>query len=88
MIKHWLKLTALAGLVATCQLSMAADLSGNWVAQIATQYTRVSLKDDGGKLSGMWGELKLAGTVTGDKIDITLSDAQDKPSGSLTGTDR
>jgi acetamidase/formamidase len=65
---------------------MAADLSGNWVAQIATQYTRVSLKDDGGKLSGMWGELKLAGTVTGDKIDITLSDAQDKPSGSLTGT--
>jgi acetamidase/formamidase len=86
MIKHWLKLTALAGLVATSQLSMAADLSGNWVAQIATQYTRVSLKEDGSNLTGMWGELKIAGTITGDKIDISLSDAQDKPAGSLTGT--
>ena len=90
MTKHWMKITALAGMIVSTQLCMAADLSGDWIAQIAAtgepQYTRVSLKDNDGKLSGMWGEFKIDGTLTGAKFDIALSDAEGKPSGTLTGT--
>lgn len=90
MIKHGMKIAALAGAIALSQLCMAADISGNWVAKIAAQgepqYARVSLTNDGGKLSGMWGDLKVAGTIAGDKLDLTLADAENKPAGSLTGT--
>lgn len=67
MAKQWMKMAALAGAIALARLCMAADPSGNWIATIATQgepqYTRVSLKVDGGKLSGMWGESKIDGTL-------------------------
>jgi amidase len=90
MAKQWMKMAALAGAIALTRLCVAADLSGNWVAAIATpgepQYSRVSLKVDGGKLSGMWGESKIDGMLTGTKLDITLTDAEGKPAGALTGT--
>ena len=85
-----MRIALLAGVIAFTRLCVAADLSGNWVATIATQrapeYARVSLKDDGGKLSGTWGELKVAGTLTGDNLELILSDESDKSAGSLTGT--
>lgn len=82
-----MKIAALASVMAmSC---MAADLSGNWIAQIATQgepqYTRVSLKVDGNTLSGMWGESKIDGTLTGARLDIKLSDAEGNLAGTLTG---
>jgi len=90
MAKQWMKMVALAGALALTRLCVAADLSGNWIAQIATQgeplYTRVSLKADGAKMSGTWGESKIDGTLTGTKLDLTLTDAEGKPAGSLTGT--
>jgi amidase len=90
MMNREVRIALLAGVIAVSQLCAAADLSGSWVATIATQrepeYARVSLKDDGGKLTGTWGEFKVTGMLTGNKVDLALSDESDKPAGSLTGT--
>ena len=90
MAKQWMKRIALAGAVAWTQVCMAADVSGNWIATIAAQgepqYTRVSLKSDGDKLSGIWGTSNIDGTLTDGKLDIKLTDAQGNPAGALSGT--
>lgn len=89
MSKRWIELVILVSVLIVCRPCSAADLSGNWIATIATQrepeYSRVSLKDDGGKLSGTWGEFKLAGTVADGKVELALTDDEDKPAGSLSG---
>ena len=72
----------------------AAELSGEWVGQITgpfdseytAQYNHVTLKADGAKLSGVWGTYTLDGTLTGDKVDIALTEAGGKPAGTLKGT--
>jgi amidase len=90
MTRHWIQAAALAGAIGMSGLGLAADLSGNWIAQIATQgepqYTRVSLKVDGATVSGMWGESRIDGTLTGAKLDIRLSGAEGASAGTLTGT--
>jgi acetamidase/formamidase len=90
MATQWMKMIALAGAIALTQACMAADVSGNWIATIATQaepqYTRVSLKANGENLTGMWGASKIDGTLTDGKLDIKLTDAQGNPAGALTGT--
>jgi len=67
----------------------AADVTGNWIAEIVasgeSQYARVNLTADGGKLSGKWGENTVTGTVSQDNIELVLTDAQGKQMGSLTG---
>ena len=50
----------------------AADLSGNYIAQITRgtsvpQYARVTLKVEAGKVSGSWGEYAIDGTTSGAK---------------------
>ena len=72
----------------------AKDASGDWVGQLTgpfdsqytAQYDHVTLKADGAKLSGAWGAYRLAGTVTGVKAELTLTDASGKPAGTLTGS--
>jgi len=90
MANRWMKMAALAGALAITQACVAADVSGNWVAtygsETAPQYARVTLKADGDKLSGTWGASKIDGTLTGDKLDIKLTDAQGGSAGALTGT--
>jgi amidase len=90
MTSHWIKTAALACAVGMSGTSMAADVSGDWIAQIATQgepqYTRVLLKVDGTTVSGMWGESRIDGTLTGAKLDIRLSGAEGSPTGMLAGT--
>ncbi len=90
MAKRWMKMATLAGAIALTRVCLAADVSGNWIATIATQaepqYTRVSLKEDGEKLSGMWGTSTIDGTLANGKLDIKLTDAQGAPAGALTGT--
>ena len=67
----------------------AADVTGNWIAEIVasgeSQYARVNLTADGGKLSGKWGENTVTGSVSQDNIELVLTDAQGKQMGSLTG---
>ena len=90
MNNRGIRVALLAGIVAAGRLCAAADLSGNWIAVIASQrepeYTRVSLKDDGGKLTGIWGELKLTGTLTVDHVELTLTSDSGDSAGSLTGS--
>src|SRR5260221_645647 len=90
MATQWIKMVALAGAVALTRVCMAADVSGNWIATIATQvepqYTRVSLKADGDKLTGRWGTSNIDGTLSGGKLDVKLTDAQGRSAGALTGT--
>ena len=52
MSRQWMKMAALAGAIGMSGLlRWRRDVSGNWIAQIATQgepqYARVSLKVDG-----------------------------------------
>jgi hypothetical protein len=89
MNNRGIRIALLAAIVAG-RLCAAADLSGNWIAVIAAQrepeYARVSLKDDGGKLTGIWGELKLTGALTGDQVELALTSDSGDSAGSLTGT--
>jgi acetamidase/formamidase len=90
MINHWTRLAALIAVLAMNRVCMAADVSGNWIAQIATQgepqYARVSLQVSGTSVSGLWGETKISGTLTADMLDIKLTSADGSAAGGLTGT--
>jgi len=91
---RYIKVFMLMAVMAIARLCAAADLSGEWVGQVTgpfdSQYTatysHVTLKADGAKLSGRWGTYALAGTLTGSKLEIALSEADGKPVGTLTGT--
>jgi amidase len=90
MKDHAARLALLAGILTLSQLAAAADLSGKWIATISTQrepeYAHVTLQDDNGKLTGAWGDSKLSGTVTGDKVELSLAGDSGDSEGSLTGT--
>jgi len=94
MAKQWIKMATLAGAIALTHLCMAQNVSGDWVGQVTgpfdnqytAQYNHVALKATGTKLSGMWGANTLTGTLTGAKVDITLTNPSGKPMGTLTGT--
>ena len=81
-----------AVLILAVPLSLcAADISGNWISEISTgfgesQYARVALRADGGKLSGSWGVLKIEGVISGSKLSIFLSQADGRSAGALSGT--
>jgi amidase len=89
MMRRRIAMAILAGTVVSVRVSAAADLTGNWIAVIANQrgpeYTRVTLKEEGGKLTGLWGALAVSGTEDGGKIQLNLSDSDNKPAGALTG---
>jgi acetamidase/formamidase len=72
----------------------AKDATGDWTGQLSgpfdsqytAQYHHVTLNAAGTKLTGTWGPYKLAGTLTGSKLDMSFTDAGGKPAGTLTGT--
>jgi amidase len=72
--------------------ALAADISGNYIAQVTTsptaekQYARVMLKVDGTTVSGTWGDRKLTGTLTGAALMLTLTEAAGGSAGALKGT--
>jgi acetamidase/formamidase len=68
----------------------AADISGNWISEITTgfgesQYARVALHAEGGKLGGSWGAWKVDGAISGSKVTISLSTPEGRPEGTLSG---
>src|SRR5215472_16269124 len=72
------------------QVASAAEVSGNYIAQVnrgtaAPQYAWVSLKADGNKLTGVWGDYVVDGTVTGTRVQIRLAEKAGKPAGELSG---
>lgn len=65
--------------------ALAADVSGDWefAGKLLgdTLYARVSLKANGNKLTGELNELKLAGTIAGDKLTFSAT----RPNGDAFG---
>jgi acetamidase/formamidase len=75
----------LSSLLLAAATALAADISGDWEFTAKTLgdtiYARVTLKTDGNKLTGNLNELKLEGTLAGDKINF---DAK-RPNGDAFG---
>jgi amidase len=90
MSRHRIHVTAFSGLLALSGLGFGADLSGDWIAQIAStgepQYYRVSLHVDGSAMTGMLGRSKIEGAVAGSKVDLKLTATEGGPAGTLNGT--
>lgn len=82
----------LGGILLMARPALAADISGNYIAQVTTsptaekQYARVTLKVDGTTVSGLWGDRKATGTLAGASLTLTLADVAGGPAGSLRGT--
>jgi acetamidase/formamidase len=83
-----------AGEALARERAASSEATGDWTGQFVgpfdsqytAQYHHVSLNATGMKLTGTWGPYKLAGTLTGSKVDLALTDAGGKPAGTLTGT--
>ncbi len=66
--------------------SLAADISGSWIAEVTAkgldpQYARVELTTSGGTVTGKWNQSQVQGSLTGEQLTLTLL-----PGGKLTGT--
>jgi len=76
----------LASFLLPLALATAADLSGDWEFSAKTLgdtiYARVTLKTEGNKLTGNLNELKLEGTINGDKLSFSAT----RPNGDSFGT--
>jgi amidase len=69
--------TALWVLCAAASLSPAADLQGDWTAEISgkgadTQYARVKLKMEGNSITGTWNQLTVTGAAAGARLDLAF----------------
>jgi amidase len=78
--------TILASFLLAAAAAMAADVSGDWQLTAKslgdTIYARVTLKVDGNKLTGNLNELKLEGTIDGNKLTFAAT----RPNGNAFGT--
>ena len=89
---RWMNGFVLCCVILMAGAASAADLSGNYIAQVTTtptaepQYARVSLRVDGTTISGTWGDGKMSGALTGSKLDLVLTDAAGGAAGALKGT--
>ena len=73
------------------EVCSAADLSGNYIAQVtrgtaAAQFARVNLNVQGTRVSGLWGQYSVEGTVTGTKVTLKLAEKNGKSAGELSGS--
>jgi amidase len=75
--------------VLAAQVCNAADLSGKYIAEVtrgtATQFARVTLKVEGSKVSGSWGDFVIDGTAAGTKVDLRLTQKDGRSAGTLSG---
>jgi amidase len=90
MRMRWMAVVVIAG-AAIMPFGATAQVAGKWVAEISSPmllepaYARVSLERTGDTLTGMWGTETVKGSVKGSTVTITLTDAESKDAGSLTG---
>jgi len=68
-------------------LSSAADIQGDWIAEVTAkgadpQYARVKLHAEGASIAGTWNQLTVTGTL-GDHLNLSLS-RNGAPAGTLT----
>lgn len=85
-------ITALLLGVALAARPSAAELSGSYVARVTTtptaepQFARVTLKVDGTRVTGTWGDRTIAGSIAGAAVELALRDADGAPVATLKGT--
>src|ERR1700733_8999449 len=90
MRMRWMAVVVIGG-AAIMPFGATAQVAGKWVAEISSPmllepaYARVSLERTGDTLTGMWGTETVKGSVKGSTVTITLTDAESKDAGSLTG---
>ena len=90
MRRRWLAVLMVAG-AAISPFVVMAEVTGKWVAEISSPvllepaYARVSLERTGDTLTGTWGAETVKGSVKGSTVTITLTDAENKDAGALTG---
>ena len=93
-VNRHFKAFALIAAMMTSHFCGAVDLSGDWVGQLAgpfdtqytAQYNHVTIKSDGSQLSGTWGTYEFSGSITDDKVQLSLMFGPGQPAGSLHGT--
>jgi amidase len=84
-------MVVMAGLAIGPSIAMAAEVAGNWVAEITSPvllepaYARVSLERTGDTLSGRWGSDTVKGSVKGSTVTLTFTDTDGKDAGGATG---
>jgi acetamidase/formamidase len=82
----------LCGFLLAAGVVTAADFSGDWECtgkyMDDTNYWRMSLKIEGDQLTGHMNELKLEGTVTGDKFSFSAKRANGKLWGDFKGASK
>lgn len=71
-------------------LSFAADIQGDWIAQISAKgadplYARVNLRVNGSSIAGAWNDLAVSGSANGDRWNLSLL-RNGSPAGTLTGS--
>ena len=84
-----MRITAICILFAAARLCLAADVTGDWIAEVLAkgsdlQYARVQLRAEGDKLTGTWNQMKLEGSIAGDHISLSLL-RNGSAAGTLTG---
>jgi len=81
----------LCALLLGTRTALAAELSGNYIAEMTAGptaekvYARVTIKVDGTIVSGLWGDRTITGSLKGTRLELTLSDATG-PAGTVTGS--
>jgi hypothetical protein len=65
------------GVIAIARCCTAADLSGEWIAEINSkmadpQYARVELTLQGEEIIGVWDQMRVEGTLSGDRLHLAL----------------
>ena len=90
MRTRWAAL-AIAGIGMVPVIASAAEVAGKWVVEISSttalepSYLRVTLEQTGDTLSGTWGSDTAKGTVKGTAVTISLTDAEGRDAGTVTG---
>jgi acetamidase/formamidase len=77
-------------LFAAATLLPATDIQGDWIAQLSAKgaepaFARVKLRVEGSSISGTWNQLTVSGTISGDRVSLSLL-RNGAPSGSLSMT--
>ncbi len=72
-----MKNTAIWVLFAAASLSPAADIQGNWIAEVSAtgadpQYARVKLHVEGTSIAGAWNQFTVTGVANGDRLNLAL----------------
>lgn len=69
--------TAIFVFIAAASLGVAADIQGDWIAEVSAkgtepQYARVRLHTEGSSIAGTWNDLKVTGSANGDRWSLSL----------------